>query len=660
MSANNLLEIISKKEIVSFDLYDTLIHRNVRIPEDVFELTEKLYEKETGQAIAFIKARTEAEHKARLKKGIKEISFDDIYFELNAIFSIDQINKLKEIELKIEVDITVPVKKMVEVFKFAQSAGKTVIITSDMYLSADIINQILKKNGILGHSKLFLSSDRGVKKKSGEMYKFLIEECGYEAKKMIHIGDNPNSDIKVAKEFGITTFMVENRDHRGFYPSGWNNQKIDIEDNLLSSFINNTYLEVESGNRHGKEPEAQPTKERAIDSSLKRSFLVGYNTLGPLLFGFCKWLNKLCESKDIKKIFFLSRDGLILKETFEKMYPGKYLSNYLYVSRRSLIVPTFSLGEKNISQILSSMSFNEGTTISVLMEKLGLEYADYADALNEIKPEEIVNIEVLTPLQEAFLNRVLDRIMNNSRNEFRLASKYLKENDFSGKVMVVDIGWKGHMQKALIEICKHSEIKAWIGGAYIGVNPNSEIADEIEMNGYLFSRKVNLTFFRDISIFGDLFESVFLAPHGSVKKYTNSDSDRVFPVFYDYEFEGRPEMAEILSSYRKGALEFVERMLEDGFLRDYDFGLETLFAPMREFGKMPYKEDAKLFGRIVFFNYRYEYLARTEKLMLALRRPKDLVNALKKSVWKVAFMTNLLSLRLPYYLLYKLKKAPKP
>ena len=69
-------------------------------------------------------------------------------------------------------------------------------------------------------------------------------------------------------------------------------------------------------------------------------FDFGYKNFGPILVGFSNWLNDEFKKKDIKKVFFLARDGYIMKKAFDYLYGDKYNTKYFYASRRAIIVPS--------------------------------------------------------------------------------------------------------------------------------------------------------------------------------------------------------------------------------------------------------------------------------------------------------------------------------
>ena len=53
ITSEKIRQLIDKNEVISFDLYDTLIMRTVCNPNDVFKIVERKLEKKTGKKIAY-------------------------------------------------------------------------------------------------------------------------------------------------------------------------------------------------------------------------------------------------------------------------------------------------------------------------------------------------------------------------------------------------------------------------------------------------------------------------------------------------------------------------------------------------------------------------------------------------------------------------------
>ncbi len=89
----SIVKRISKKEYVSFDIFDTLIKRDVKKPTDVFVIIEHNY-----KICDFYKRRIEAEKRAR--KGKVDTTIDEIYDIYNELY-LNNINEAKKIKNKL-------------------------------------------------------------------------------------------------------------------------------------------------------------------------------------------------------------------------------------------------------------------------------------------------------------------------------------------------------------------------------------------------------------------------------------------------------------------------------------------------------------------------------------------------------------------------------
>ena len=123
-----IIKKIEEYDVVSFDIFDTLLKRNVKKPTDVFKYMEKKYNRE-----GFFNERIEAEKRARANNKI-EVTLKDIYEEMPFDFSKEELET--ESELLIQNDWIISVYK-----KAVQS--KIVIITSDLFLKENMLVKIL-------------------------------------------------------------------------------------------------------------------------------------------------------------------------------------------------------------------------------------------------------------------------------------------------------------------------------------------------------------------------------------------------------------------------------------------------------------------------------------------------------------------------------------
>ncbi len=202
--------LIKKTEIISFDIFDTLIKRDVRIPEDIFIITgEQILGKNCG--IKFARKRIEAEEKARTSSATGEISIDDIYHYLK--YEKATCDRLKNKEIQIELSKCKQNAKLMPYYEYAIKTGKPVYLISDMYLPQNIIEALLKKCDIIGYKKLYLSNVYSANKSSGLLYKKFLEDNKLTAKSVLHVGDSIKSDFLKGKRMGMKTYLCGNR-HR--------------------------------------------------------------------------------------------------------------------------------------------------------------------------------------------------------------------------------------------------------------------------------------------------------------------------------------------------------------------------------------------------------------------------------------------------------------
>lgn len=185
---------IDGSRIISFDVFDTLIERNVEKPEDIFELIKQEYCGQYGIEISsFREERIRAERLARKNAVREEVTLQEIYLAFEGLQE-EQKNRLMNFEQEMEIKCCKAGEKGHELFEYAQLMNKRIIIISDMYLPTNTVKNILEKNGYKGYDRLFVSSEYGIMKRTGSLYRRMLTETGFSPKEVLHIGDNPVSD----------------------------------------------------------------------------------------------------------------------------------------------------------------------------------------------------------------------------------------------------------------------------------------------------------------------------------------------------------------------------------------------------------------------------------------------------------------------------------
>ena len=135
--ANPLIEDfcleLSQYDIISFDVFDTLIFRAFPDPKVIFDLWGCKFNLQYGR-----KMRTDAERELRLDHGDGEVTLSEIY-DLLEIHSGIEKSVGMQAEIDLELDYCRPNQFLREVFNRLIELNKRVIILTDMYLPKRVI-----------------------------------------------------------------------------------------------------------------------------------------------------------------------------------------------------------------------------------------------------------------------------------------------------------------------------------------------------------------------------------------------------------------------------------------------------------------------------------------------------------------------------------------
>lgn len=199
-----------KREVFSFDVFDTVLARNVSRPKGVFTLVQEripavLNSDASRLSKTFQSGRIWAEFLARRRSPREDISLDNIYDVLAEWYRLDssQRNALMDLELFIEEQVLVAIDGASDYVSWRRSQGYVVFI-SDMYLPHDFIKAKLRLYGLFEPGdNLYVSGEYGLTKGSGNLFSKVIEDFSINAEDLIHLGDNPVSDLAIPSQMGV-------------------------------------------------------------------------------------------------------------------------------------------------------------------------------------------------------------------------------------------------------------------------------------------------------------------------------------------------------------------------------------------------------------------------------------------------------------------------
>lgn len=378
---------------------------------------------------------------------------------------------------------------------------------------------------------------------------------------------------------------------------------------------------------------------------------LGYNTFGPFLYGFTKWLRDRVVANEDKKIFFFSRDGYIMQKAyqlFDEKEPLGIDHNYVYFSRNSLRRGLL-WNCKSFEESLQYLSKERFTDISNIASYYGLTREYLSPLLIEIglgweQPLLFDSLSDNEKVREVY-DHCLDIIKRNSYNQYSTILSYLEQIGIRGKCAIVDIGWNGSMQYYLENIIETSETEARINGYYVGMSQSVPIKGCAE--GYIFS-KDNLKRRKAITCFFGVFEKFLQSLEGSTDSY-KVEGGAIKPILKTYEYEKDEPVVECIKAFQKGALDYVEYALNNNI--SYS-NVEDACAELIRFGKKPTYAETQMFR--FFYNTDGEKQYFIPQKPLFKYHPKEFIYDLSNSVWKTGFMKAAFRVPFPYYLIYNL------
>ncbi|MFM4902096.1 hypothetical protein [Aeromonas hydrophila] len=163
---------------LSLDIFDTFFRRSCNEPSWVFEETARRLIKQQiplpMEPLDYRQCRIEAEKCARELATAEDVTFEAIFdcVPLSTFLK----NALMREELQIEAEILSVDPLIRRIIEKTLSLGKEVIFISDMYLSHREINALItSKYPGLVFRKLFVSSDVGLTKLSGGMFRYVVD-----------------------------------------------------------------------------------------------------------------------------------------------------------------------------------------------------------------------------------------------------------------------------------------------------------------------------------------------------------------------------------------------------------------------------------------------------------------------------------------------------
>lgn len=507
-----------KCRLLTLDVWDTILRRTCHPDEIKVKTAQEFLDRYGSQyhIIASAKELAKLRIKCERKQGFcsKKRGYDDEY-EIHDVLqnwceellksSVTEINhiveELVEFEVKTELEHTY---QDTEILNFISNIEfERLALVSDFYMTKELIERIIVGCGFhLKIDKMYISCECLYNKRSGRLFEHVREIENVEFEEWIHVGDNSHSDVEIPLSKGIMAIH--------YLPK----QEVKLRNERESSFSwDDDARHVHAGDRH----------------------------IAAFFFGFVTWIIEEALKRNIKVIYFFTREGELYKEIYNEINShnpfGKALpdARVIEVSRMSTFMP--SLREITPEEFMRIWNQYSVQSMKALFKSLCMDITGIRKYLEHYGISEEESIQY--PWQDErvrklFSDQAFVAALELERNKKRmllceyLSAKGWKQNH-NDAIGIVDIGWRGTIQDNLCYLYP----QYMIYGFYIGLIPFlSPQPANSRKYGYLNDYKWYHTVLRTLTPF----EMLCNSPNGSTTGYEKC-ANGVYAIRKNEEYE---------------------------------------------------------------------------------------------------------------------------
>ncbi len=441
--------VLNEVQVVSCDIFDTLLFRTCAEPEDVFEWTGEralaaglLAHGMTGPQFRLL--RREAMRRA-YAESVSEPTLEEIYQRMPP--ALVNREAVANIEREVEAELCFLNPSVASFLLEARRRGLHIALVSDMYLGRKTVRDLLETSGfdLSMVDVILVSVDEHAFKASGELYDRLRSHfTQVPAHSILHVGDNSSSDVTEAERKGLRAQLYSGAT---FDPHSFVQWESLQHGSILSGLRSLRSLVQQLAGPGDSE-----------DSVHDR---IGGAVFGPFFTLFAEWAVDLAEREQADVIAPLMREAVTLGPLLRRAVEARGLNlpvAPLYVSREALFLASRNgLGPEDLESFFERPGFRLGDLFRCLrVESPPPHLASFSDEL--LVEARQVEIPGHGNLREAVWDwltsvPVQQHLQEESARRRAQFSLYLRETlGDSRRVFTVDVGFYGHIQEAIDRI----------------------------------------------------------------------------------------------------------------------------------------------------------------------------------------------------------------
>lgn len=535
---DSLKEQIDRHEVISFDIFDTLLCRKVWEAEDVFELVNARALEEGMRLTDFRACRIRAQDEL----GLTNPDLKKIYDNFQKITGVDDLvrKRLIQLELETEFSVLIPREAMMDIYRYALEKKKRVYLVSDMYLTQSMLKKILEKNRISSYEKVIVSCECKKLKMQGLFEELLKSE---KERKILHIGDHEIYDGVCAKEMGIDTFLVctpkELLNRSSWSELLYERPQYMNDRSLIGLSISCMFNDPFKLSGGRKLPQVSDC------------YQMGYVLIAPIITVFMNWFLKKIKNRGYDAILFAARDGFLIQKLYNSAVKAlKWFDMpdgiYFQTSRKAAVNSDMT-NEAVINMLIGMRDILSPE--EVLVQLFGLK----REEIEAFQEDEDWDIEIYK-----YVWKHKEQIFQKSSEMRHSYFKYMGQLGLKigGKYAFYDFVSSGTCQKALAKL-----IPFELNGLYFGWNSDEDMGD--------YSIEAMMT----------AGESFFMKYYKMLELFLTSDK----PSLDGFDGSGRPiltqelrtkEEIERILTVQKAIADYFEEYITNLYISDGEMNLK--------------------------------------------------------------------------------------
>ena len=546
------------------------------------------------------------------------MNLTQIYNELGSVlgWTEHECTQAAKYECEIERALVYAIPSTKALIETARTQGRQMAFLSDMYLPEAFIRGELSRIGCLEDEDICLvSSEYGRSKRDGCLFRSLLEEFELDPSLMTHTGDNHLADVCSPRKIGI--------------------HSTHLTDSNLNRFerILESYSQTTDGLSSLMAGASRYARLRTAVSSASESALrdVAAGVMSPTLVGYVLWILQRAQKKHLTKLYFVSRDGQILKTIAEAVTAKLGLNiecKYLYGSRQAWHLPGIErFADREFEWMLAS---SDHLTVRGILSRVGLQPEAFANPLSLLGFDRAQYDRQLSESEKESIRPLFDRaemhdaILKQSAQARHLLLDYLDQEGLlaSSHAGIVEIGWYGRTRaslNAVLRSCGHKPLPFFYFGLFNTIDHLSGPWESYLFDGHHGTGHLAET----LPEVWTIMETFCAADHGMTVGYAR-ENGTIRPILRQ---ERNAKVLDWgLRIVRRTVSNFTEALLLDSELVDWQADLRQVTIDLlKTWWLTPTRDEAHAWGR---FPYEDDQSGQTWQCLAVPYRSTDVLKTI--------------------------------